>query len=82
VADNWNVLPVRVPTTQYFTPAVKPLAVIFGTTASPITRPCDADVNVLFVAICVTLICGVNPVVESPEMIFVTISIPLLLQNF
>ena len=66
VADNWNVLVVTVPTTQYFTPAVNPLAVILGITASPTARPCDADVSVFVKVIVVTLICGVVLAVESP----------------
>ena len=74
-AANENVL-VATADTQYFTPAVRPLAVILGITASPTSMPCNAEVNVLLVAIVVTLICGVDPVVESPEMIFVIISIP------
>ena len=52
--------------TQYFTPAVNPLAVVLGITASPTRSPWAVDVNVLRVAMVVTLICGVKLAVESP----------------
>ena len=39
VAANWKVFVLTVPTTQYFTPAVNPLAVVLGITASPTNSP-------------------------------------------
>ena len=73
VAASWNVLAAAV-TTQYFVPLTSPLAVILGTTASPIANPCAVDVSVFDVAMVVTLICGVFPSVLSPCMMLVMMS--------